>query len=432
MGVGSSGASWPGGGATRDFLGTERYELLKKLGEGGMGVVYEARDRLRDRKVALKTLRGFDADGIYRIKQEFRALADASHPNLARLHELVFEGGHWFFTMELVEGVDLLRWVHGERPPAPAPPDSLASADIWSLRSGAAPQLPIGDEEETEPAGIDAASVPTPVVSTPGLTPRGQTFRSVREVDLERLVPALGQLVEGVMALHQMGRLHRDIKPSNALVTATGRVALLDFGLVTPMYDQFIVRSTVQGMVCGTVAYMSPEQGAGEALGFASDWYSVGVILFEALTGRLPFTGTMFRVLMDKQRYPAPAPSELVPDVPPHLDALCQALLSIDPAARPDAEEILRQLGRPVEVAHPPSATFPVSLPGLFVGRQPELDAMQAAFQKARSGRAQVVLVEGRSGVGKTTLIRRFLDQVAGESAVAVLGGRCHERELVP
>jgi serine/threonine protein kinase/tetratricopeptide (TPR) repeat protein len=431
MGTGSSGAVWPGH-AGGEFAGTERYELIRKLGEGGMGVVYEAQDRLRGRRVALKTLRGFDADGIYRIKQEFRALADASHPNLARLHELVFEAGHWFFTMELVEGVDLLRWFHGERPPAPAPPDSIASADVWSLRSGAAPQLPIGDEEETEPGAGRADPIPVPEILAPGPTPKGQTFRSVREVDLERLAPALAELVEGVMALHQMGRLHRDIKPSNALVTETGRVVLLDFGLVTPMYDQFIVKSTVQGMVCGTVAYMSPEQGAGEALGFASDWYSVGVILFEALTGRLPFTGTMFRVLMDKQRVPAPGPRDLVPDVPEHLDALCRALLAIDPGARPDAAGILEQLGRPIEVAAPASATFPVSLPGLFVGRHDELASMQAALQKARSGRAQVVLVEGRSGVGKTTLIRRFLDQAAAEDGVAVLSGRCHERELVP
>src|SRR5687768_11370620 len=97
----------------REFKGTDRFELKRRLGQGGMGVVYEAYDRVRSVRVALKTLNRFDAQAIYRMKQEFRALADVSHPNLAHLHELVSAGEHWFFTLELVDGVDFLTWVRG-------------------------------------------------------------------------------------------------------------------------------------------------------------------------------------------------------------------------------------------------------------------------------------------------------------------------------
>ena len=432
-----STGGWAGVKTGRVFTGTERYEIVRKVGEGGMGVVYEAVDRLRGRQVAVKTLNRFDADGIYRIKQEFRSLSDVAHPNLVKLHELVCEDEVWFFTMELVDGVDLLNWLHGPRPPRVSEeephPSQPSSSAAWNAASGAHVSLPIGDEEATEPAGgVPPDPVNLPTVSGPGTTPKGQYFSSVRELDLDRLGPAMGQLTEAVMALHDTGRLHRDIKPSNALVTETGRVVLLDFGLVTPVYDRYLVRSTVQGMVCGTVAYMSPEQGAGDALTPASDWYSLGIILYEALTGRLPFKGTMFRVLMDKQQTEPPRPRDIVPDVPEHLDALCTALLQKNPADRPTGPQILQQLGRPMQEEAPLSVSLPVNLPGHFVGRARELEQMQSALRKARSGQAQVVLVEGRSGVGKSTLIRRFLDQLALDEGVAVLSGRCHERELMP
>ncbi len=429
--------SWDPANTGRIFTGTERYEIVRKVGEGGMGVVYEAVDRLRGRHVAVKTLNRFDADAIYRIKQEFRSLADVAHPNLVKLHELVSEDDAWFFTMELVDGDDLLRWLHGKRPPRVISDDSTpelpSSSAAWAAASGAHISLPIGDEEETEPAkSAPDFSLPMPKIMVPGQTPIGQVFSSVREVDLERLGPAIGQLAEALIALHETGRLHRDIKPTNVMVTETGRVVLLDFGLVTPMYDRYLVRSTVQGMVCGTVAYMSPEQGAGDALTPASDWYSVGIILYEALTGRLPFRGSMFRVLMDKQQAQPPSPLEVVPDVPEHLDALCRALLSTDPSARPTGEQILERLGCPVQVDLTPAPVQPVSLPGHFVGRAAELDAMQNMLGLARSGRAQTVLVQGQSGVGKTALIRHFLDSAATADEITVLVGRCHERELLP
>src|SRR6476646_738993 len=93
------------------FHGTQRFQLVRKLGEGGMGLVYEVYDRVRDMRVALKTLREIDASYLYRFKREYRALNDVSHPNIIGLYELVSEGKDWFFTMELVEGVDFISWI---------------------------------------------------------------------------------------------------------------------------------------------------------------------------------------------------------------------------------------------------------------------------------------------------------------------------------
>src|SRR5215471_2589234 len=100
--------------AFAEFRGTERFVLLRRLGAGGMGVVYEAMDRERQTRIALKALRAFDENALYRFKNEFRALADVRHPNLVRLGELHREGEHWFFTMELVEGTSLLEYVWGK------------------------------------------------------------------------------------------------------------------------------------------------------------------------------------------------------------------------------------------------------------------------------------------------------------------------------
>jgi hypothetical protein len=317
---------------------TGRYRVLRLIGRGGMGVVFEAVDQRLGVPVALKTLRDLDGPMLLRLKNEFRSLADVRHRNLVRLGELVQEDRSWFFTMELVRGGDLLGHV---RP---------------------------------TPAGFDEV----------------------------RLREALLQLTEGVSALHLAHKVHRDLKPSNILVEHGGRVVVLDFGLVVESD-----RRPALDPHAGTPEYMAPEQRTGGPVGPAADWYAVGVMLYEALTGRRP----------------SPPDPAALKDAPADLAALCLDLLAPDPAERPGADEVRARLGQ-----RPATAPLPPAPP--FVGRLDELGRLREALAAAGEG-LRVLVVEGESGVGKTALVRRFVDEASAAGA-CVLGGRCHERESVP
>jgi len=393
LNVGLNGEQPPG-----EFAGTERFEIVRRVGAGGMGVVYQAFDRERGSAVALKTLRKLEPAAIYHLKQEFRVLADVRHPNLVRLHELVSAEGQWFFTMELVEGVDFLQWVRRDDVP------SVSAATI----------------------GDDAPASEKP-------SPRSSGLRVSPKLDLERLRRSLQQLVEGVRALHAAGKLHRDIKPSNVVVTHDGRVVLLDFGLATDLRRQGTLHSIDQH-VLGTPEYMSPEQGALRTLGPASDWYSVGVVLFEALTGGLPFTGSALEILMAKERIDGPSPGSMVEGLPEDLDALCTALLRRDPSSRPSGEEILRRLSVGEASPTPPATTRgstpPARLP--LVGRDKHVELLGRAFRRSRQGRAVAVHLHGAAGVGKSALLRQFVEEAVVTKQALVLSGACYERESVP
>ena len=401
-------------GVVAPWRGTARFEVLGCLGRGGMGIVYEVFDRQQHERVALKTVLHFDPVSLYRFKQEFRTLADVLHPNLVHLHELVAgEDGEVFFTMELVEGSDFIE--HVQKPGRSKPSSSTRTTVVTietanrRARKAAAQELPIAESD---------------------LAPRAEAA-----ADFAKLRPAFRQLVEGVRALHAAGKLHRDLKPSNVRVTPEGRVVILDFGVATELKrgseadggsDEFV----------GTVTYMAPEQASGEGPVAASDWYSVGALLYEAIVGSPPFDGSALDVLTLKSTVEAMAPSECVDGVPDDLDALCVALLSIDPEDRPDSVEILRRLGAKANSDHAPAlATVDGFESQLLVGRDAETRALAEAFEVVGQGRPLTVRVSGLSGLGKSSLVHHYLNELRpleSRGEVLVLRGRAYERESMP
>jgi tetratricopeptide (TPR) repeat protein len=368
-------------GAAR-WKGTSRYEVVRCLGQGGMGIVYEVFDRQRRENVALKTLAHVDASNLYRFKQEFRTLADVLHPNLVHLHELVADDrDDVFFTMELVLGYDFLGYVQ---------------------KGGGACVPPAASSElEASPA------------------------------DFDKLRVALRHLVEGVRALHAAGKLHRDLKPPNVRVTTDGRAVILDFGVATELRRRARDDGSEEEIV-GTVTYMAPEQASGDAPVAASDWYSVGAMLYEAMVGRPPFVGSAIEVLTLKYTSTPSAPAACVSGVPDDLNDLCMALLAPEPEKRPTAGEILRRLGAtPSDRAPAPQISDRPTATRL-IGRESQLHALKDAFDATRDGRSVAVRIAGLAGLGKTAVAHHFLDELEQRSDVLVLRGRVYERESMP
>jgi eukaryotic-like serine/threonine-protein kinase len=392
------------------FTSSARFTLVRPLGRGGMGAVFEARDEERNRNVALKVLANFGPKQLYLFKQEFRSLSNILHANLVPLHELLCEQGLWFFTMEVVNGDTFLDHVRGGT--------TEESADHTDFEPTVVDNT-VNPDSQTDPA--------TGAIIAPRVGPALGELDSSAET---RLRESLVGLTEGVMALHAAGKLHRDLKPSNVKVEPDGKVVILDFGLVT---DLDVQRDGGQiNIISGTVPYMSPEQGAGESLTPASDWYALGVMLYEALAGRLPYSGTISEVLRVKQDRDAIPVEELTTDLPTDLAALCNALLSRDPEARPDGEEILRRLGHSPAAAVESSFSFAYRRVENLVGRERLLDELHDAFMSARSGSPTLLHVQGRSGMGKSALLQTFLAELAEQQSAIVLSGRCYERESVP
>lgn len=387
------------GAAAHPFAGTPRFEIRRCLGEGAFGVVYEAYDRVRRSVVALKTLRQTDPAALRRFKSEFRNVADVVHPRLATLYELFFEDERWFFTMELVEGTDFLAYVRGD-----------GERDLAVYAS-------------TEVSRADAVRAAAEAMPPTERAPRASSLPCAP--DVARLRSTLVQLVEGIAALHAAGMLHRDVKPSNVLVNRDGRVVVLDFGLAATPAD--VAGERARQHIVGTPEYMAPEQAFFGEVSRASDWYAVGVMLYQALTGRLPVEGAGLSVLLSKQRVEPVRPSLVARDVPADLEELAMALLAREPSARPTGEQILARLTGDAPSAGSSRRDAP------FVGREAELAVLEHAFAEVTRRRPAEVHVVGRSGMGKTALVRVFLERLARTNpGLSILQARCYEQESVP
>jgi serine/threonine protein kinase len=378
------------------LLGTDRFEILDRLGAGGMGVVFRARDRVLGEEIALKTLSHLDPQAIYRFKREFRRVSELHHPGLVRLKELHATQTAWFFTMDLVEGRDLSFRTRGTATqPEWTEPLTLGSTETT---------LPIGgfDQDPTEPdTAVFGTRQPDPTWAP-------------------RLRGLFKRLAELLVALHEAGIVHRDLKPSNVRVRPDDRVVLLDFGLATHLDEESLGASTT-GLLAGTVPYLAPEQTVGEKITPAADWYAFGTILYEALTGRLPHEGPIFQQILHKQTRRPPNVRSLVPEAPPDLADLAMLLLDPAPARRPTAAMLTDVLSlRPVP-ARWSRQVEPAPKP-------PRSAEIRQALTRPED-RLRIVFFSGEAP-GPTARLAHCAEGLRARQGT-VLSGRCRQSESV-
>jgi eukaryotic-like serine/threonine-protein kinase len=348
------------------------YEVLSVIGRGGIGTVYRARHRETGEPAAVKLLGpppACDPTAARRLAREFEALEGLAHPNIVRVFEAGVHEGYSFLAMELVDGLDLRSYLSPALDDAPADPprvgggmpnerwaDEPATESFLEPLSDATPKIAIGadairafaalmDEPETDP-GDPPARGPRPVLTEAALAdscpmPAGVLERLNRPARVARLADAIRQVCDGLAYVHARGLVHRDLKPSNIMVDDARRVRLMDFGLVKLASDA--AHLTQHGKIVGTYRYMAPEQACGAPVDGRADLYSVGVILFELLCGRPPFTTRRPAELWEQITSRPPPPVLAVnPGADLRLARAAERLLAKDPAERFQRAEDVR------------------------------------------------------------------------------------------
>ena len=361
--------------SSHESLQSGRYVTLKKLGEGGKGVVYKARDTALNRVVAIKMLKSAvsSEEAYSRFMREAQAVAKLNHPNIVTIHDIGKEDGKQFFVLEFVDGMSLRELM--------------------------------------------------------GTYPEGKC-------DMQTVLRIGIDVCNALQYAHSQSVLHRDIKPENIMITQEGTAKLMDFGLAKMLGQPSI---TQEGVIVGTVAYVAPEIALGKGADARSDLYSLGAVLYEAVTGRPPFPSddSVKIIFSHIHDYPI-SPNKLNPKVPQALAECIMKLLEKEPAKRyqntADLLNVLREIAegflREVYVpSHKPSVVVPPPRPSAvretqLIDRVEEMNLLRETVDRAVRREGGLVFLYGEAGIGKTRLTRE-LGAYARLRGMQVLYGRC-------
>lgn len=247
-----------------------RYQILKELGRGGMGIVFQAQDKQLNEQVAIKILSPMvsgDSDALERLKREVSAARRISHPNIIRIHDISEMNGLQYVSMEYFHGETLKDYIRQNAP-----------------------------------------------------------------LSLNQAMNVAVQICEGLDAAHKQGIIHRDLKSQNIIVNSLNQIKIIDFGLAHTSHLQGL---TATGLIMGTPEYMAPEQVAGRKVDERADIYSLGIILYELFTGKVPFTGdSAIAVGFKQMKEDAPRPTTVNPAIPPSVENVILKALEKDPYRR--------------------------------------------------------------------------------------------------
>jgi len=390
------------------------YRVQGVIGQGGMGVVYRAVHEETGAVVALKTVRVTSADLLASIRREVLALRKVAHPDVVRIEEVgVTDVGPWY-AMELLEG-ETLR-------------DHLSR--LWGLGADAMlseADAPTMDLSQKVSAATGRAS--------PSSMPRGASRSAAALGTLDETLTLFRRLCVPLAFVHGQGIVHRDLKPANVFLRVDGTPVLVDFGVVATAHSA-AGREVVDvgAQMVGTTGYMAPEQISGERVDARCDLYALGCMLYEALTGSVPFVGrTAMEVVGMHLMQPPEPPSARVDGVPPALDHLVMRLLAKSPRERiGHADDVASALWEISRGRHGSEARLstPIVKPSAYlyrpgiIGREETIAALQQRVRDLGEGRGGIVLLGGQSGVGKTRIVAEIA-QHAGRSNMLVVAGEC-------
>jgi serine/threonine protein kinase len=387
------------------------YRILGPLGAGGMAVVYRAEHVVSRRPAAVKTVQAPSPRRLAGIRREIQALSRIRHPGVVRIIAEGLEAGRPWYAMDLIEGETLRRFLDGR----------------WGNTCGS---LPLTNTDTGVPR-IAAESELAPGVAPPDLMELMVPSVLDRLPEIARI---FSRLCATLAFLHGEGIVNCDLKPENVLLLPGLEPLIIDFGLTSTFgaVDGREVLESARGLE-GTAGYMSPERIRNELIDARADLYSVGCMLYEAVTGVVPFTGTEGQILYRHLHESPRAPSELVRDLPPALEALILGLLVKSPDGRVGyAADVSRALAEiaaervPLPVpASPPPGRYRYR--PRFSGRCQFMARVRTYVEDSKEGRGTLVLVGGESGVGKTRFAME-VTQMSRAAQVRVVTGQCLAR----